>query len=182
VLIQVYEGERPMTRDNHLLGTFTVSGIAPAPRGTPQIEVTFDIDTNGVLTVRALDKASGKSEQMRIDSDTGRLSPADIDRMLHEAEEFAEEDKQLKERVQARNELEAFAHQVKAQARQAQLEADDVKALEAAVAETVEWLETHPAANVSEIAERKTQFEMTIHPIFAKIKSKPRDMPDHNDL
>jgi len=200
VLIQVYEGERPMTKDNHLLGTFTVEGIAPAPRGVPQIEVTFDIDVNGVLTVRAEDKGSGKHEEVRITSDKGRLSQEEIDRMLKEAETFAEQDKKVKETVQAKNELENFAYQVKSQAKddkvKERLSADDIKTLESAAAEAVEWLEHHAGAAKEELEERKQQLEKTVQPIFAKLQGgagggpggpggpggRGQEMPNHDDL
>merc|ERR1719487_1055041 len=93
VMIQVFEGERKMTKDNHQLGKFNLEGIPPAPRGVPQIEVTFDIDANGILNVGAQDKSTGKSNQITITNEKGRLSQADIDRMVSEAEKFEEGDK-----------------------------------------------------------------------------------------
>jgi len=102
VLIQVFEGERAMTKDNHILGTFELSGIRPAPRGVPQIEVTFDIDVNGILTVTAMDKESGKQEQVTITSDKSRLSEEEIERMVRLAEEMKEEDKKLRDTVTAK--------------------------------------------------------------------------------
>merc|ERR1719274_507185 len=109
VLIQVFEGERSMTKDNHQLGKFELSGIPPAPRGQPQIEVTFEVDANGILNVAAEDKGTGKSEKITITQEKGRLSQEEIDRMVQEAEEFAEDDKKVKERIDARNALEEFA-------------------------------------------------------------------------
>merc|ERR1712164_198079 len=99
VLIQVYEGERSMTKDNHMLGKFELTGIPPAPRGVPQIEVTFEVDANGILQVSAKDKGTGKKEEITITSDKGRLSEEEIERMVREAEEYAEEDKAIKERI-----------------------------------------------------------------------------------
>merc|ERR1719299_382761 len=110
VTIQVYEGERPMTKDNHLLGKFELGGIPPAPRGQPQIEVTFEIDSNGILNVGAEDKASGKSEKITITNDKGRLSQEEIDRMVKEAEDMAEEDKKTKERIDAKNAFDGYIH------------------------------------------------------------------------
>merc|ERR1719480_301023 len=110
VNIQVFEGERSMTKDNRLLGKFELSGIPPAPRGVPQIEDTFDIDENGILLVNAKDKGSGSEEQITITNDKGRLTEEEIQRMVREAEEFEEEDKKVKERVEARNGLEGMAH------------------------------------------------------------------------
>lgn len=115
VTIQVYEGERPMTKDNHLLGKFDLTGIPPAPRGIPQIEVTFEIDANGILQVSAEDKGTGNREKIVITNDQNRLTPEDIDRMIKDAEKFADDDKKLKERVEARNELESYAYSLKNQ-------------------------------------------------------------------
>merc|ERR1712151_178626 len=99
VLIQVFEGERSMTKDNNILGKFELSGIPPAPRGVPQIEVTFDVDANGILNVSASDKSTGKSQKITITNDKGRLSKEEIERMVNEASKFADEDKKLAERI-----------------------------------------------------------------------------------
>merc|ERR1719265_2145156 len=116
VLIQVYEGERSRTKDNNLLGKFELGGIPPAPRGVPQVEVTFDVDANGVLNVSAEDKsASGKKANITITNDKGRLSKDDIERMVREAEQFADEDAQAKERIDAKNGLESYAYNMKNQ-------------------------------------------------------------------
>ena len=104
-----------MTKDNHLLGKFDLTGIPPAPRGVPQIEVTFEIDVNGILRVSAEDKGTGNKNNIIINNDQNRLSPEDIDRMINDAEKFAEEDKKVKERVEARNELEGYAYSLKNQ-------------------------------------------------------------------
>merc|ERR1712130_740693 len=113
VTIQVYEGERSMTKDNHLLGKFELTGIPPAPRGVPQIEVTFEVDANGILQVAAEDKGTGKAEKITITAEKGRLSEEEIERMVREAEEFAEEDKKVKERIDARNGLESYLYNLK---------------------------------------------------------------------
>lgn len=113
VLIQVFEGERSMTKDCHLLGKFNLEGIPPAPRGTPQIEVTFDLDANGILNVSAMDKASGKHEKITITNDKGRLSKEDIERMVHEAEKYKADDEKIKKRVEAKNGLESYCVQMK---------------------------------------------------------------------
>merc|ERR1712186_275763 len=108
VLIQVFEGERAMTKDNNLLGKFHLDGIPPAPRGVPQIEVTFDIDANGILNVSAQDKSTGKSNQITITNEKGRLSQAEIDRMVQEAEKFRAEDESNKAKIEAKNGLENY--------------------------------------------------------------------------
>ena len=113
VLIQVFEGERGMTKDNNLLGKFELSGIPPAPRGVPQIEVTFDIDANGVLNVSASDKSNGKSNNIKITNDKGRLSQDDIDKMVKEAEQYKEADEKLKEKIDSKNQLESYCYQIK---------------------------------------------------------------------
>jgi hypothetical protein len=109
----VFEGERAMTKDNNLLGTFNLTGIPPAPRGIPKIEVTFDLDANGILNVSAKDSSTGKSERITITNDKGRLSKADIDRMLSEAEKYKAEDEKQKEKITARNQLEGYIFSVK---------------------------------------------------------------------
>jgi L1 cell adhesion molecule like protein len=115
VMIQVYEGERAMTRDNNLLGKFELTGLAPAPRGVPQIEVTFDVDTNSILSVSALDKTSGRTQKITITNDKGRLNKEDIERMVQEAEKFAQEDAKERDRITARNQLEAIIFNIKQQ-------------------------------------------------------------------
>merc|ERR1719449_510313 len=111
--IKVCEGERAMTRDNHLLGKFDLTGIPPAPRGVPQIEVTFDIDANGILNVSAVDKSSGKQEKITITNDKGRLSKEEIERMVSDAEKFKAEDDKQKERIAAKNGLESYCFNMK---------------------------------------------------------------------
>ena len=108
VTIQIYEGERPMTMDNHLLGKFDLTGIPPAPRGVPQIEVTFEIDSNGILKVSAEDKGNGNKKNIVINSNQNRLSDEEIERMIKDAEKYEKEDNKLKERVEAKNELEVI--------------------------------------------------------------------------
>jgi len=113
VLIQIFEGERGMTKDCHLLGKFNLEGIPPAPRGTPQIEVTFDLDANGILNVNAMDKASGKNEKITITNDKGRLTKEDIEKMVHEAEKYKHEDDKIKNRIEKKNGLESYCVQMK---------------------------------------------------------------------
>merc|ERR1711872_763331 len=113
VTIQVFEGERAMTKDNHLLGKFDLTGIPPAPRGTPQIEVTFDIDANGILNVSAADKSTGKQNKITITNDNGRLSKEEIEKMVNDAETFKDEDEKQKERISAKNSLESSIFNMK---------------------------------------------------------------------
>merc|ERR1711963_95615 len=113
VTIQVFEGERAMTRDNHLLGKFDLTGLPPAPRGTPQIEVTFDVDANGILNVSAVEKRSGKVEKITITNDEGRLSNEEIERMVNDAEKFKDEDDKQKDRISAKNGLESYIFNLK---------------------------------------------------------------------
>ena len=113
VLIQVYEGERQMTKDNNILGKFSLDGIPPAPRGVPQIEVTFDIDENGILNVSALCKTSGKSEKITITNNKGRLSKDEIDRLVKEAEQYKAEDEAMKKKIEAKNTLENYTYSVR---------------------------------------------------------------------
>merc|ERR1712211_25479 len=123
VTIQVYEGERAMTRDNHSLGKFDLKGIPPAPRGVPQIEVTFDIDANGILNVSAVEKAGGKQEKITITNDKGRLSAEEIERMVNDAEKYKEDDDKQKDRISAKNGLESYCFNMKST-----LEDDKLKA------------------------------------------------------
>merc|ERR1719234_1408300 len=152
VTIQVFEGERPMTKDNHLLGKFDLNGIPPAPRGVPQIEVTFEIDVNGILRVSAEDKGTGKKEKITITNDQNRLSPEDIERMVKDAETFADEDNKMKEKVDAKNEFESYAYSLKNQIKDkdklgGKLSEEDKTTLEKAVDEAIAWLEGNAGAD-----------------------------------
>lgn len=151
VLIQVFEGERPMTRDNHLLGKFELSGIPPAPRGVPQIEVTFEVDADGILKVAAEDKGTGKSEKITITNDKGRLSQSDIERMIREAEENAEEDRKIKERIDAKNAFEGYLHSLKQSIEDKtklaeKLDEDDKTSINDALKDGEAWLSSNPDA------------------------------------
>ena len=177
VSIQVYEGERTMTKDNHLLGRFELSGIPPAPRGVPQIEVTFEIDANGILNVGAEEKGTGKQEKITISNDKGRLSAEEIERMVREAEEFADEDKAVKERIDARNSLETYAYNMKNSVGDAdkladKLEAEDKATIEAAIKETLEWLDENQAAEKEDYEEKLKEVEGICNPIVSKAYAK----------
>ena len=113
VTIQVFEGERAMTRDNNKLGEFNLDGIPPGPRGVPQIEVTFDIDANGILNVSALEKTTGKSQKITISNDTGRLSKSDIEKMVNDAEKFKDDDEKIKNKIEAKNKLDGLISNAK---------------------------------------------------------------------
>merc|ERR1719359_1354842 len=173
VLIQVYEGERSMTKDNNLLGKFNLEGIPPAPRGTPQIEVTFDIDANGILNVSAMDKASGKNEKITITNDKGRLSKEEVDRLVMEAERYKDEDEKLKKKVEAKNGLEAYCFQIKNQLNDEKLKDkftdDDKKAIEEMSAETLQWLEANPNAETEEYEAKQKEVEGKFQPIIMRI-------------
>jgi len=175
VLIQVYEGERSMTKDNNLLGKFELTGIPPAPRGVPQIEVSFELDANGILKVSAADKATGKSESITITNERGRLSQEEIERMVAEAEKFADEDKATRERIEARNGLENYAFSLKNQVNDEEglggkLDEDDKETLLAAVKEATEWLEENAVtATTEDFDEQKEKLSQVAYPITSKM-------------
>merc|ERR1712136_61620 len=174
VTIQVYEGERPMTKDNHQLGKFDLTGIPPAPRGVPQIEVTFEIDANGILVVSAEDKGTGSKEKITITNDQNRLTPEDIEQMIQDAEKFADEDKALKERVESRNELESYAYSLKTQINDkdklgAKISDEDKEAIETAVEAAISWLEENQEAEAEEFKAQKKELEDKVNPIISKL-------------
>ncbi|GIX78434.1 endoplasmic reticulum chaperone BiP [Caerostris darwini] len=174
VTIQVYEGERPLTKDNHLLGKFDLNGIPPAPRGIPQIEVTFEIDVNGILKVTAEDKGTGIKEKITITNDHNRLTPEDIERMIRDAEQFAEDDKKIKERVEARNELESYAYSLKNQINDKEklggkLSSSDKEKMEEAVEEKIKWLDENQEAEAEDFTRQKKELENIVQPIISKL-------------
>jgi heat shock protein 5 len=174
VLIQVFQGERTMTKDNVQLGKFELTGIPPAPRGTPQIEVTFEIDANGILQVGAEDKATGKSESITITADKGRLSEEEIERMVREAEEFAESDKLTRQTIEARNKLEGYAFNMRNQIEDEdkladKLSEDDKETISEAVSETIEWLDDNPEAELEDYEEQLSIIEAVCNPIISEI-------------
>lgn len=175
VLIQVFEGERSMTKDNNLLGKFELSGIPPAPRGQPQVEVTFELDANGILRVTAGDKGTGKSESITITNDKGRLSAEEVERMVAEAEKYAEEDKVTRERVEARNGLETYTFSLKNQLNDdeglgGKLDEDDKEALQDAVKEAQDWFEENAAtATTEDFEEQKQKLSDVAYPITSKL-------------
>lgn len=178
VLIQVFEGERAMCKDNNLLGKFELTGIPPAPRGVPQIEVTFELDANGILKVGATDKATGKSNSIVITNDKGRLSKEEIERMVEEAEKYAEQDNEVREQIEARNGLENYAHSLKNQITDATgdsslasvIDEDDRDTLLEAIKDTLEWIDENGAtASKEEIEEQREQLNAITYPITNKL-------------
>jgi len=173
VLIQVYEGERQFTRDCNKLGDFKLEGIPPMPRGVPQIEVSYDIDANGILNVSAAEKSTGKSSKITITNDKGRLSKEDIERMVEEAEKHASEDKLRMERVEAKNHLESYLYNTRNAVREEKVKdvlgentANDV---EQWVTEGIEWLDANPEASKEEYDEKQKVYEAKIRPVMMKL-------------
>jgi len=173
VLIQVFEGERGMTKDNHLLGKFDLSGIPPSPRGVPQIEVTFDIDANGILNVHAMDKASGKAEKITITNDKGRLSKEEIEKMVHDAEKFKAADDELKGKVESKNALENYCFQMKNQMSDEKMADkftdEDKKVIEEASAEGLQFVNSNAEASKEEFEAKQKELEAKFNPIMMRI-------------
>ncbi|WIA23788.1 hypothetical protein OEZ86_007102 [Tetradesmus obliquus] len=195
VSIQVFEGERAMTKDNHKLGQFDLNGIPPAPRGTPQIEVTFEVDANGILNVAAEDKGTGKKEKITIKAEKGRLSDEEIQRMVQEAEEFAEQDKAVKAKVDSKNQLETYIYSVKSTVEDKakdKVSAEDKKTVLDAVKEAMEWVEENSEADADEYNERRKELEDVVSPIMSKLYAAgggpggaaggDEDLGDHDEL
>lgn len=183
VLIQVFEGERPLTRHNNILGKFELSGIPPAPRGVPQIEVTFDIDANGILNVNAQDKSTGRSNQITITNDKGRLSKEEIERMVAEAEKFKAQDQEEADRVQAKNSLESYAYNLRNSLGEPQIKSklskDDKKALEEAIDAAINFVESSASASKDEYESHQKELEAVANPIMSKLYAgQPGGMPD----
>merc|ERR1719158_1289662 len=174
-MIQVFEGERSMTKDNHLLGKFELTGIPPALRGVPQIDVTFEIDANGILQVSAEDKGTGKSEKITITAEKGRLSDEEIQEMVREAEEFAEEDKIVKERIDARNGLEGYAYNLKntlsdeEKGIKDKISEEDAEEIENAIQEVLDWLDENQEAEKEEYDEKQKELESVANPIMQRV-------------
>lgn len=185
VRIQVFEGERSMTKDNNLLGEFDLTEIPPAPRGVPQIEVTFEIDANGILKVSAADKGTGKSKSITITNDERRLSAEDIERMVAEAEEFADEDAAIKKKIESMNALQSefgrrlgltadFVFSLKSQVNDPEgmggkITEDDKKSILEAIKEKTEWLEEHPNAEAEDYEDQLSEIQAIVGPISSKM-------------
>ncbi|KAF7653690.1 hypothetical protein LDENG_00079760 [Lucifuga dentata] len=173
VLIQVYEGERAMTKDNNLLGKFELSGIPPAPRGVPQIEVTFDIDANGILNVSAVDKSTGKENKITITNDKGRLSKEEIERMVQDADKYKAEDDLQREKIAAKNSLESYAFNMKTSVQdenmKGKLSEDDKKKVVEKCEQTIAWLENNQLADKEEYQHQQKELEKVCNPIITKL-------------
>ena len=166
VTVQVFEGERPMTKQNNKLGEFTLDNIPPAPRGVPQIEVTFDIDANGILNVSAVDKSNGKVHKITITNESGRLSKDEIERMVNEAANFKVQDDDTRARVETKNNIENVVSSAK---NNDKLNEEDKMTIEALYKETMEWLESNEQASAEELESKKTDVEKIVHPMMAKM-------------
>merc|ERR1739841_50384 len=184
VSIAVFEGERALTKDNHNLGKFDMTGIPPAPKGVPQIEVTFDIDANGILNVSACDKSTGKQNKITITNDKGRLSKEEIERMVNDAEKFKDEDNKQKDRISAKNGLESYCFNMKTtiddEKMADKISADDKKLISDKCDEAIKWLDANQLAEVEEFAEKQKEVEGVCNPIITKLYASAggQGMPD----
>ena len=173
VSIQVFEGERQFTKDNNLLGKFQLEGIPPMPRGVPQIEVTFDVDANGILNVSAVEKSTGKSNKITITNDKARLSRDEIERLIAESEKHAAEDKLRMERVEARNGLESYLYNVRNSIREDKVKTtlgeDDIQNAETIIQEGIDWLTNHEDETTESFKEKQSELEGRIRPILMKL-------------
>ncbi|KAM9061433.1 LOW QUALITY PROTEIN: heat shock cognate 71 kDa protein-like [Sarcophilus harrisii] len=181
VLIQVYEGERAMTKDNNLLGKFELTGIPPAPRGVPQIEVTFDIDANGILNVSAVDKSAGKENKITITNDKGRLSKEDIERIVQEAEKYKAEDEKQRDKVSSKNSLESYAFNTKATVEDEKLQGkigdEDKQKILDKCNEIINWLDKKQTAEKEEFEHQQKELEKVCNPIITKLYQSAGGMP-----
>merc|ERR1711962_1378948 len=181
VTIQVYEGERAMTKDNHLLGKFDLTGIPPAPRGVPQIEVTFDIDANGILNVSACDKSTGKQNKITITNDKGRLSKEEIERMVNDPEKFKADDEKQKERISAKNGLESYCFNMKStlqdEKMKGKISENERKKISDKCEEAIKWLDANQLGEVDEFKDKQKEVEAICNPIIAKMYQESGGMP-----
>lgn len=177
--IVIYEGERKFTRDCNKLGEFTLSGIPPAPRGIPQIEITYDVDTNSILNVTAMEKTTGKKMSITVKSDAGHRSKDEIEHMVKEAEKFAEEDRKNGERIESKNQLENYVHHVKNSLKDinSKLESNDVTLIETTLQQTLDWLNNHQNSEKIEYDQKKQEIEQIIQPIMMKMYQQHQSSP-----
>ena len=186
VLIKVYEGERALVKDNNLLGKFELTGIPPAPRGVPQVEVTFALDANGILKVDAVDKGTGKSNSVTITNDKSRLSQEEIERMVEEAEKFAEQDAEVKAKIEARNSLESLVHSTKKNLDEeeyaSKLDEDIKEQLTDICAETSEFLEdNYDTASSEEFIEQREKMMKVVQKVSEKLYSTSGNVDEDDD-
>merc|ERR1712001_330619 len=175
VTIQVFEGERAMTKDNNMLGKFELTGIPPAPRGVPQIEVTFDIDANGILNVSATDKSTGKENKITITNDKGRLSKEDIEKMVNEAEKYKAEDEKQRERISAKNGLESYCFNMKSTMDEEKVKSaiseSDKKKIKDKCDECIKWLDANQMGEKDEYGDKQKEVEAVCNPIIPNLYS-----------
>merc|ERR1712159_172773 len=174
VSISVFEGERALTKDNHQLGKFDLNGIPPAPKGVPQIEVTFEIDENSIMTVSASDKGTGKKEQITITNDKGRLSKEEIEKMIQDSEKFAEQDKAIKEKIDAKNSFENYIYQMKSSIEDKdklaeKLDEDDKGTIADAITDAQDWLNANSDADREDFDDKLKELQSVCDPIIAKV-------------
>jgi heat shock protein 5 len=174
VTIQVFEGERAMTKDNHQLGKFDLTGIPPAARGVPQIEVTFEIDENSILSVSAIEKGTGKSESITVTNDKGRLSKEEIEAMIRDAEKFADQDKALKEKIDAKNSLENYVYTMRntiddKEKLADKIDAEDKDKIKEALQTASDWLKEHEDAEKEDLESQLKELQSVCDPIIAKV-------------
>ena len=181
VLIQVFEGERAMTKDNNILGKFQLEGIPPMPRGVPQVDVTFDIDANGILNVSAAEKSTGKEQKITIKNDKGRMSDEEIERLVAEAERYKAEDDSNRARVDAKNSLENYAYQMRNTMNDEKMAdkvpADDKAKIDAAISETTTWLDANQSAEKEEFEAKQKELEAIVTPILSALGGGAGGMP-----
>jgi L1 cell adhesion molecule like protein len=172
VTIKIYEGERGFTKDNNMLGQFELSGIPPAPRGVPKIEVSLDVDANGILNVTAEDQGSGKKNQVTITSDKGRLSKEEIENLVKEAEKFKQEDNENKERIESKNELENYIYNMKNTVlnnKEVKMDDADKEKIDELVKENLDWLDSNQLASKEEYKDRLEELSKKVNPIMMKM-------------
>lgn len=189
VTLQIFEGERAMTRDNHKLGTFELSGIPPMPRGQPQIEITYDVDANGILNVSATETGSGKTEKITITNDTGRLSAEDIERMVEESERFKEDDEKVKKQVEAKNSLEGYLYNLKNSMDKDTVPQEIKDKVTKISDDGLAWVEENLQASFEEFEEKRKEIEGVVHPILIELQASnpqaqgmPPGMPDMSNM
>ncbi len=179
--IQIFEGERKFTRDCNLLGKFDLTGIPPMPRGVPQIEITYDLDANGILNVSACEKSTGKEQKITITNERGRLSPEDIERMVQEAEKFKEEDEKNQKRVEAKNGLEGLIYSARNSINEEKLKdkisSEDRETIESKIKEMQDWLDANSSATTEEFQDKTKEFEGVFHPIMQKVYAETGGAP-----